>query len=184
MSPKADSREPSTMPQGAEISGKWIIIGVLAVALIGAGTSWWFRYYTTHRTAQFWGPTMARLIRDAATVETLEPRRDISAAKGLVHLRNALLEDRSFNWPAKRITDDLQWQHGLRFGNNSESQIARIMFSSDFRWVRIPDNETMLSCEPIAAGLRQMFAEFEELPTTAPSPRATEAASPNAAPKQ
>src|SRR3989304_2712639 len=71
------------------------------------GSSWWFRYSATHRAAQFWGPQAAELIRDAPHVTLRSAAaaadgqdaadaavpRDVSHAKGLTHLRNALLED-------------------------------------------------------------------------------------------
>ena len=41
-------------------SGKLLIIGILTVAFVAAGTSWWFRYSATHRVAAFWGPARCR----------------------------------------------------------------------------------------------------------------------------
>src|SRR5262245_15088624 len=40
---------------------------------------------------------------------TIRSRRDISSAPGLTHLRNALLEDRSFNWGAMESTRNEVW---------------------------------------------------------------------------
>src|SRR5690348_9790168 len=121
------------------LSGKLLIIGILAIAFVAAGTSWWFRYSATHGAATFWGPS-ATLIRDARVVELWKPVNfhpelrdptlftddsewhDISAAHGLVHLRNALLEDHSFKWPPIKIptnTDWRQWTLGLRFRDGS-----------------------------------------------------------------
>ena len=48
-----------------QLSGKLVIIGIVGVALAGAGAGWWFRYNATHRAAEFWGPQAVRLIRDA-----------------------------------------------------------------------------------------------------------------------
>src|SRR5688500_5896861 len=100
----------------------------MAVGLAGAGASWWFRYAATRRTAQFLGPEATVLIRDAPLVELIElsraedkdihgawpdavvlsdeswvvlRRRDASNARGLVHLRHALLEDRSYIWSSR-----------------------------------------------------------------------------------
>src|SRR5262245_54361840 len=103
-------------------SGKLVILGIFALAVALAGASWWFRYTATHRAAEFWGPEAARMIRDAAIVKlcslkmvrpeqphysALQPQltdcRNISALPGITHLRNALLEDRSFRWPPLSI---------------------------------------------------------------------------------
>src|SRR6476620_547332 len=109
-----DSAE-SKSPSGSAISGKLVIVVIVTVAFCAAAISWYFRYNATHRVAEFWGPDTVRLIRDAPTVEAVNlstpitiPRgdtagvggfidtsatRDVSTAHGLVHLRNALLED-------------------------------------------------------------------------------------------
>jgi hypothetical protein len=162
------------------ISGKYVILAVVTVALTGALASWFFRYNATQHAAEFWGPEAARLIRDAPVVEFWqnpspstvirsaaplvgrEDLRDISSARGLVHLRTALIEDRSFDWPAKQIRSDVQWTHGLRF--RADTQGVLLMFSPDLKWIRTGNAATMLSCEPIAHGLREMFDEFSAKP--------------------
>jgi hypothetical protein len=163
------------------ISGKLVIIGVLAVALSGAAASWCYRYYSTHRAAEFWGPETARLIRDAPRVlfcennapiasklpakadlgSDLAPehRKDISRARGLTHLRNALLEDRGFDWSRPAPTPLPSWKWVLIFSD--ENVGGAILFSSDCKYAAAVDNtEKIVSCEPISEGLIEMFDEF------------------------
>src|SRR5262245_471220 len=113
MPSKANADHESSQSPQSGTSGKLVILGVVAIATVAAAASWWFRYKATHRAAEFWGSEDARLIRDAPIVEMYEPARDISAARGLVHLRNALLEDRSFQWPSKPVSPDVHWKQGL-----------------------------------------------------------------------
>ena len=177
------NRAETEQPSASGISGKLLIIGILTVAFLAAGTSWWFRYSATHQAATFWGPAAA-VVRDARVVELWLPANphenirsaslavnksdlhDISSAHGLVHLRNALLEDHSFNWPPITITPDVEWTQGLRFLDGSTGVL--VMFSRDFKFVRTPNGEEMLSCEPMTDGLREMFAEFSGIATIAP----------------
>src|SRR3954453_9219936 len=127
MPPKADTAAPAAPRTEPNTSGKWVILGILAVGFTAAGASWWFRYNATHHAATFWGRN-AWLIRDADRVQLLDIRpapknappqngtlsinadnfsvvgqQDITQAHGLAHLRNALLEDQSFGGPAKVI---------------------------------------------------------------------------------
>ena len=177
-------------------SGKLLIITMFVAALAAAATSWWFRYSATHHTAQFWGPEAARLIRDAPQVEllTLQPattaaddtktpeeihlgsaawtitaRHDISAAHGLVHLRNALLEDNSFNWSQTSIPPDFTCRTALLFRDPDTSSPLPILLSSDFQLLQtLPPGEKSprtVSCSPIAAGLAETTAEWSQTPT-------------------
>lgn len=151
-------------------SGKLVILGIVAVALAAAGTSWWFRYNATRRAAEFWGPDTATLIRDASVVKlyyvnddpnTVSLVRDISKAPGITHLRNALLEDRSFIWPAQKIAQSPRWRWALGFSNAGQSEQLVLELTDDFKQVVCTtDKQTVLSSEPIAAGLRTMVDEF------------------------
>ena len=174
----ADSKPPSA----SAISGKLVIVGIVTVAVCAAAISWYFRYNATHRAAEFWGPETVRLIRDASIVEVFNastpitiPRddaagtggfidtsetRDVSTAHGLVHLRNALLEDHNFAWPASPSSPNVQWKRGLIFRDKGPGNVAILLFSPDLKLVSVVGSKEMLSCAPIAAGLGEMFAEF------------------------
>jgi hypothetical protein len=175
MSPKATNNTPPPVPT---ISGKWLIIGVLSVAVVGAGGSWWFRYSSTHQAALFWGPHSAPLIRDAPRVDFYRDQgfdssikiRNVTAAQGLVHLRNALLEDRSYQWPANPSPAGARWEWVLIFRDDDANQQVELSFSPKCKFVATSDrSDTILSCEPIAAGLREMFAEFAAAPSAQPA---------------
>jgi hypothetical protein len=176
-----DSDE-SKLPTGSATSGKLVIVGIVTVAFCAAAISWYFRYNATHRVAEFWGPETVRLIRDAAIVEAINlstpitiPRgdtagvggfidtsenRDVSTAHGLVHLRNALLEDHNFAWPPSPNSPDIQWKRGLIFRDKGLGNAVILLFSPDLKLVSVAGSNEMLSCAPIAAGLGEMFAEF------------------------
>jgi hypothetical protein len=166
-----------------QVSGKLVIIGIVGLALAAAGASWWFRYSATHRAAQFWGPEGARLIRDAPTVYLVklpvsEPPHslvgpvgvayNISKARGLLHLRNALLEDRSFDWTrlgtGKTSNGNFLGQWELLFCDDKSAERFNILFTADCRCAAIRaedfDPQWTISTEPIAAGLHTIFDEF------------------------
>ena len=181
------SRPPEAAPNQMvpQISGKLIIIGVLTVSITAAAASWWFRYNATHRAAEFWGPKAARLIRDAPQVELIKlapstegdapektielhgekykiaTRVDASAAHGMTHLRNALIEDRSFGafGAAYEAPPPHYWRWALEFRDGDES--ATVLFPEDCGRATLQHgNGGIASCEPIAKGLREMFAEL------------------------
>jgi hypothetical protein len=169
-------------PPVPTISGKWLIIGVVAVALAGAGGSWWFRYQSTHRVAEFWGSDVARLIRDAPRVELLRlgsPNtiglessdvahevetanyHDVSKGRGLVHLRNALLQDRSYDWPPQPKKPRSYWSWALRFRDDRKGEREIILIGADCDYVTNLTGDHMLASRPILDGLHKMFAELE-----------------------
>jgi hypothetical protein len=203
MPPKANTIREVPRATEAGTSGKLVIIGILTAALAAAGTSWWFRYHTTHRAAEFLEPQIARLIRDAPIVEfcKIDPpleatlptreagqldqlanaasRRNVTEAHGLVHLRNALIEDHSYTWPAQPPSAEDRWQWGLQFRDDSTRAGATLLFSPDCKHLLSLERPTeVLSCETIAPGLAEMFAEFAAMPTDAAATPASEPAAP------
>jgi hypothetical protein len=182
MSPTAKTADSSQPSADSNVSGKLLIIGIVIVAVASAAISWWFRYNATHRAADFWGPETARLIRDAPVVQVFNSStpvalpsndtagvsgfinsadtRDVSNARGLVHLRTALLEDHNFDWPPSPMSPDIEWKQGLIFRNEGGGNVAILLFSPDLKWVSVVGTKEMLSCAPMANGLREMFAEF------------------------
>ena len=184
MPPTADSLARPPQPAAIEGSGKFVIIGILGLALVAAGGSWLFRYNATHRAARFWGSETAQLIRDAPKVtffvadaaqdHLVEPNIDVSSAHGLAHLRNALLEDWNFEWPVSvdrlpPAAKDLgHWW--LSFEDPMSGKSAVIYFSTDCAQALLaqhPDGIQVgkpISTAPIAPGLREIFAEFAAQP--------------------
>jgi hypothetical protein len=184
MPPKADTPAPPMQPAETGVSGKWVIIGIFSLAFAAAGGSWWFRFHATHHAAEFFGPQAAALIRDAPTVDfsRLNPPvdstiiatksndpiasdpaniRDVTTAHGLVHLRNALLEDRSYQWPPQVLPPDTRWEWAMSFKGDTANQRSTLYFSPDCKFVAASSHPNeILSCAPIAAGLAEMFAEF------------------------
>jgi hypothetical protein len=165
-----------------KVSGKLVIVSIMTVALAAAGASWWFRYTATHRAAKFWGPGVARLIRDAPKVKLLRlgsPNTiglhssaiaqyvetadylDVSKGRGLVHLRNALLEDRSYDWPAQPKKQHSFWSWALRFGDDATDESATILIGADCDNVTNLTGDHMLSSRPILDALHKMFAHLE-----------------------
>ena len=178
---------------GSSNSGKLVIVSILTVAFLGAAVSWYFRYRTTHRAAKFWGPEMATLIRDAPKVilfekptgkltfselrDPLQSRanfdksaHDISHGGGLLHLRNALLEDQNFDWSTAGEPSEAQYNNlshwVLTFHDPKSHETALIMFSDDCRLAAREERVFMhlevrsVSTQPMAKGLREIFAEF------------------------
>jgi hypothetical protein len=175
------SSENANPPAGS--SGKRLTLAVILLALLAAGASWWFRYAATHRAAQFWGPQAAPLIRDGAHVtlrsdapspdaagtEDTDVPRDISAAKGLTHLRNALLEDASYDWSAQAPAD-ADWSSSLVFAATEGSEPrAVVLFSPDYKWLANgsagdPAKRVAAATDEFAAGLRTFFADVAAAP--------------------
>jgi hypothetical protein len=173
-------------------SGKFVIIGILIAAAAAAGTAWWFRYSATREATEFWGPDAAAMIRDAPHVAliALEPgkdspqdlstsdavveignqlfavkkRWDISSAPGLSHLRNALLEDRTF--VSIRSFRPQDWNSGLEFRTSPDSGALRILFASNYatllrHWPGHGDDR-INHCDAIESGLQTTFCEWSE----------------------
>jgi hypothetical protein len=174
----------------SSISGKLVIIGIVVVALWAAGISWWFRYNATHRAAKLWGADSAVLVRDAPEVtlhvmpyDPSDPQTssrksdiDVSQARGLTYLRNALLEDHNFTWPnsnSERLNanDFHDWKWILEFRDPKNDKTVSMQFTkacthaAPLIWVptkRIGiEKLTAIPTDPLMAkGLREMFAEF------------------------
>jgi hypothetical protein len=182
-------------------SGKLLILAMVGIGLAAAGASWWFRYSATHRAAEFWGPEAARLIRDADKIVLCRVRandedadsaadtlllpdgiarrtvvcRNVSAAPGVTHLRNALLEDHSFDWPATSELPPAGWRWCLAFHDTSAREDVYVWFSPDLDFathsLSAAESPRVASCERIAVGLAEIFAEqfsTDDLPPAPP----------------
>jgi len=149
-------------------NGKLVIGAIFFVALAAAVSSMVVRYQATRRILQFWGTETVALVSAAPTVEALRlgsaggqqsvgERVDISHARGLVHLRQALLGDRSFAWDEREEHGEPVWSYGLRFGDDSKS--VTLVFTADFRQASRSYSPSIVSSAPIAKGLAKLFSE-------------------------
>lgn len=165
-------------------SGKLLIAVMLLAAVAAAAASWWFRYSATHKTVEFWGPQAAVLLRDAPHVvlrsydqgtntdvtSAKSASHDISDARGLVHLRTALLEDGSYDWTAKTGVDS-NWTSSLVFETaaGAEPRLV-ILFSPDFNWAANGSSDAnprpVVCCKPISDGLKTFFNEILAEPSS------------------
>ncbi|HEV3003452.1 MAG TPA: hypothetical protein VGX78_03280 [Pirellulales bacterium] len=173
------------------IEGKHAILVVFAIGLIGAvGSSWY------HRTAQrlvleFWGPEAAILIVDAPRAEALRlapaadddgpdvdfggahftviERVDVSRAPGLIHLRQSLLHDGSFDWSAPSDDCRPQWDYALRFSR--DEHVATVLVAFNCRRLKLAGSAREAGIAPLAAGLERFLAEqFDQTRRAASKP--------------
>src|SRR5262249_405292 len=98
---------------------------------------------------------------------TITTKRDVSTAPGLTHLRNALLEDRSFDWEdAMESTQGEDWPPPIAFGGTDPAGSMLILFGDNFARAlkRGPGRATlqMVSTRPIAAGLAETINDWSQ----------------------
>jgi hypothetical protein len=158
-------------------SGKLLILVILAAALGAAGLAWWHQYQQGRRALTYWGPEGAALIRTAPRVEllnlSLEPlpqssgervfdrfvtrRQDISKARGLVHARQALISDASFEW-GEPASSDPNWTLALHFSDGGREIV--VAFDLSRRMAQSTRNDTPVQVgSTLAAGLQAFIAE-------------------------
>jgi hypothetical protein len=115
------------------------------------------------------GPTDE--VRFGSVAWPVDARRDISAAPGLTHLRNALLEDRSFTWGGTYLSDHNElWTTAIIFRENGDNESLAIVFLADFQRAQVfgtgSDRPRMIGTQPIAAGLAETIADWSQIPIT------------------
>lgn len=126
--------------------GRSLVVGLVLLGLAAAATGIAYQRWQTRRCLDFYGPAAARLVASAPRVEllTVAPSgasgrlvatsvRDVSAAKGLVHLRRGLVEDANFAWAqggdGQRLPD-AAWDHAFVF-SDPEVPTARVTLVID-----------------------------------------------------
>ncbi|NBW95728.1 MAG: hypothetical protein EBR28_03115 [Planctomycetia bacterium] len=111
---------------------------MLFLGVAAAVTGVAYQRMQTRRCLGFYGPDVARLVASAPRVElvavvpgagagrlTAVTVRDVSTAKGLVHLRRGLVEDANFDWRASTAAEPLPpgaWDVALVFSDPGKPQ--------------------------------------------------------------
>lgn len=163
--------------------GKLVILFIFGLALSATAFSWWYHTQRGDRALLFWGRQAAMKIRHAPQVELLQidraenvtptgerevvpiggrdycvkDRRDISKVPGMLHARQALIEDASFAWGESPDGREPDWQFVLVFSERGEQAI--IALDSDCQHVRQCPSDGQASLRPIASGMRTFIAE-------------------------
>ncbi len=128
-------------------TGKIVTIGILGIAVVMASVAWWNNWNKGHRALSYWGSENAYQIRlakhvtlyqlsDATTASddqgqldigaqlaAIQSERDISQARGLVHARQALIQDSSYNWQSEPAANP-RWQYAIRFGEGDSASMV------------------------------------------------------------
>ena len=164
-----------------QISGRWVILTILALALTMGGGAWWYRVDQTRRCAKFWGPAAAQALIAPEKVRLLQlgPRapsgdaqrvagqsvaaeRDFTAARGLIHLQYALTQDRSFDWgDAATIPSDHLWARAIEF-RRGDATLWVLLSADDALLGKLTKAEgkpRTLPCPQLAKPLRDFLAD-------------------------
>jgi hypothetical protein len=121
--------------------GKLVIVFIFGLSAVMGGYAWWHHFTQGRQCVEFWGAEAAEMIRYAPVVEVMklapleaddmetiqiqgEPyavsaSKDITETPGLVHARQALIEDASFLWEVVR-SGPTSWQYVLRFADGDQ----------------------------------------------------------------
>lgn len=148
-------------------AGKWVIIGMFAVALLAGSSAWVHRYYQTDEVQPHWGTRRLRLIAGAPQItgivrlgEGESKRVEITRAKGIINIRHMLGLDVTYDdlgtVGPPSLSPPLPW--AMEFSDGSDSVVFG--FSHDCRFVL--DEATAESAQlstAAAANLRSFFDE-------------------------
>jgi hypothetical protein len=158
-------------------SGKLAIATILAAAAAAAGVAWWYQFQQGRRALAYWVADGAFLIRRASKVElmglgdvspsgeddretvfgrTVISRRNLARARGLVHARQALITDASFDWDSSAV--DPSWEYAMRFADEGRETIIAFDLASGA--ARAVDQPAPLKLGPtLQLGVREFFTE-------------------------
>jgi len=185
--PDARALQPvAAVPRsGAGVSGRHLVLGLMALGLVAALVGIGYQRRQTRGCLAFYGPEMARAITSARHVElwtglrqgsdarhvVATARLDVSAAKGLVHLRRGLVEDANFRplAGASPQTTAPAWAYALVFspepvsraGNGTREGVVAVLFDGDAtgtpRWLCVAGRPGQMPIGRIGPGIRSWF---------------------------
>lgn len=152
-------------------AGKWLILGILSLALAAGIASWTHRYYRTDGVQAFWGNQILGLIANAPEAEAIRwtdqqpaERRPATVAKGMLNVRYMLGSDFAYVWPADEKLRPAARAWGMEFHRGAE--LFQIAFNAECTQVWEPDSgKTIQLVPPAAESLRSFFEErFDDTP--------------------
>jgi len=168
-------------------SGTKLVFVLAGLALSAGVISWWYRYEAAHEATMYWGVEASRLISQPSEVEIYElallgaesaaeegtgvlelgrryraaEPRGLTNARGMVHLRHALMSDRNYEWDAPVDPAEIDWRWCLRFFDSQHE--IRVVLAADLAAIGrvVAADQTPVeafSCSPLSESLRAYFA--------------------------
>ncbi len=147
--------------------GKLVIAFIFGLSVVMGGYAWWHHFTQGRKCVEFWGAETGELIRYAPQVEVMQlagsdnddaetiqigneslaiaARKDITGTPGLVHARQALIEDASFLWKAD-LAGPSNWQFLLLF-TDGEQQVG-VAVDCDLGRVRLVGTDRQAVLKP------------------------------------
>ena len=172
------------------IRGKLVVFVLFLVSIAAGVFSVWYNHHMTHRALEMFGPDSVWLIVHGPHVELLElsdsrhddlvgggndlsvddlakhvaRRLDVSTSSGLIHARNALRQDASYNWNPPQSNCEPDWQYALRF--TDDEKVTTLLFDFKSRLIQVPGRRLKISMSvKFSSGLESYFEEqFEGWP--------------------
>lgn len=159
-------------------SGKKLVLGLLAVAMIAGAVSWFYQFESSYEATTFWGSQVAPLIARPSQVEirqfvptvtdseqlwqpdALGEPMDLSKVRGMVHLRRVLMLDSSFNWDKEIEASQIPWKWRLELADANNT--ALIVLADEFQAIGVLESDSqqvrVVDCQPMADSLREYFS--------------------------
>ncbi|MBA2115280.1 hypothetical protein [Bremerella alba] len=158
----APSRMNSTSRLGIG-SGKLVVTSMVLIAAILAGVTVWHHWSKGYASIAYWGAANGENIRYAPAVQlkTSGKTFDISMGRGLVHFRQALIEDASFTEVTTEESAQPNWTHEVIFSWPEKTDATIVLFDLNKGLLGLSDHPKVLVAkpEPTASGLTTFFED-------------------------
>ena len=156
--------------------GSLLVVAILLLGFLAATVAISYQRLQTRRCLAFYGPEAARRVAKAPRVELwrLAPtgrpgrlvatsRLDVSAAKGIVHLRRGLVEDAGFRWheagAGGRLPEEA-WDYALVFSDPAADGRTTIVLdlAADVGWLAVQGQPGRAALGRLGRGLEEWIA--------------------------
>ena len=156
--------------------GKYVIAVMLLIGVVAAGISLWHHSNVSRLALEYWGQNRAKQILRAPKViavrfpsgssadqqTVVAEERDASNSRGLVNIRQALVQDAAYDWQSVQPAGDEVWQYALRFDEDGPTVTVLLSFSDGRIGWQGADRSVALddaSARVLRAFLEEQFAD-------------------------
>ncbi|MBI2824577.1 MAG: hypothetical protein HYX69_07825 [Planctomycetia bacterium] len=171
---------------GQLVRGKWVILAIVALAVAAGAFSWFYFAWLQRRPLALWGSHAAALMMRAPTARAyrLEPMadaaagdaapgqpvfavdgepfrgtaaRDVSRAKGFLHIRQSLVHNASFAWDEPAGDCQPKWEYAIEFEDRGERAVVAFAFNCGR--IALVESDRTASIRPAAAEIKSFLVE-------------------------